>query len=63
MTNDGALESSHQGQIVFAYLAGGRDNYKKNCTEGKQTVTNFSNDGLPLETRLFYIYFPSLIGF
>ena len=29
MTNDGELESLHQGEVVFAHLAGGRDNYKK----------------------------------
>ena len=29
MTNDGALESLHQGEIVFVHLAGGRYDYKK----------------------------------
>ena len=39
MTNDGVLESSHQGDIVLAHMAGGRDHYKKYlCAEGKQTV-------------------------
>ena len=35
MTNDGAVESSHQGEIVFAHLTGGRDNYKKNMCQGQ----------------------------
>ena len=28
MINDGALELSHQGEIVFAHPAGGMDSYK-----------------------------------
>ena len=27
-TNDGALKSSDQGGVIFAHLAGGRNNYK-----------------------------------
>ena len=39
MTNDGALESWHQGEFVLGLLAGGRHNYKKNnLVQGKQTV-------------------------
>ena len=39
MTNDGALESSHQGEFVLGLLAGGRHNYKTNyLVQGKQTV-------------------------
>ena len=39
MANDGALKSSHQGKVIFAHLAGGRNNYKKYIfVEGKQTV-------------------------
>ena len=29
MTNDGALESSHQGDFDFCHLAGGRNKFKK----------------------------------
>ena len=39
MTNDGLLESSHQGDFVLGFLAGGRHNYKhNNLVQGKQTV-------------------------
>ena len=39
MTNDGALELSHQGEFVLGPLAGGRHNYKNNnVVQGKQTV-------------------------
>ena len=46
MTNDGALEYSHQGEIIFGYLARVRDNYKKRyffLRENRQYVhsTNF----------------------
>ena len=29
MTNDGALESSHNGEFAVCHLAGGRNKYKK----------------------------------
>ena len=39
MKNDGALESSHQGEFVFCHLVGDRDNCKKKIfVEGKQTI-------------------------
>ena len=41
MTNDGELESRHQGEFVFGCLAGGRNNYKNNnLVQGKQTMQN-----------------------
>ena len=39
MTNDGALKPWHQGEFVFGYLAGDRNNYNnKLLLQGKQTV-------------------------
>ena len=38
-TNDGALESSHQGEFAFTISQGAETNIKKNI-EGKQTVIN-----------------------
>ena len=39
MTNDGALELWHQGEFVFGYLAGDRNNYKnKLSVQGNQTI-------------------------
>ena len=52
MTNDGALESLHQGEIVFVHLSGGRDKYKKLCAEGKQTVGKSNKMLVLLFTRL-----------
>ena len=53
MTNDGALESWHQGEHVFGYLAGDRNNYKNNnLVQGKQTVSKYTELlELPLETK------------
>ena len=39
MTNDGAFESSHQGEVIFGHIVGVMDNYKKVFVEGKQTVS------------------------
>ena len=40
MVNDGALESSYQGEVILGYLAGDRDNYtNKVLVQGKQIVS------------------------
>ena len=38
MANDGLLKSFDQAEVIFGYLARGRDNYQKKIVEGKQTV-------------------------
>ena len=39
MTNNGALELWNQGELMFGYLAGGRNNDKiNNLVQGKQAV-------------------------
>ena len=44
MANDGWLKSSDQAEVIFGYLAGGRDNHKKKLwVEGKQTVDSYAS--------------------
>ena len=52
MTNDGALEASYQGEIVFAYLAGGRDNLKKYVLRANRQFTYMAaNSCAPIASR------------